>query len=363
MTLTSAVVGGGVVADVHLNGLDACPHTDLVAICDVDESTAREHAAAHDIDAYTDVETLLSAADPDWLHVCTPVDTHLPIAEQAIDAGVPVLIEKPVTGTVEEFEQLQAAAETANVNVAVVHQHLFDPAVRTVRKEIADGTIGDVRGVTMVYTGETRPDREQRGEWTFDLPGGEFEEGLPHPIYLALGTGGYPASTDDVRVLTSLVDEYDHPFDYDNTQVQYRTDDGALCSVQILSGGVRQRQLQIHGEDRSLTADLISQTVERIDHRHSNGTVGKIRNNLDRAADRVRGTVEMGRAVGADRIVDDWDHAKEINPHFYQFGEEARAIQSGRGPVVPLEEAGWTLRLLAAIREDAAPESAPLADG
>ena len=111
MSLRSAVVGAGVVSERHLTGLDRNPRTDLVAICDLDEGRANEKALEHGIKAYTDLGEMLAEANLDWLHVCTPVATHVPLAIQAIEAGVPVLIEKPVAETVEEVEELVASGE------------------------------------------------------------------------------------------------------------------------------------------------------------------------------------------------------------------------------------------------------------
>ena len=100
MTLETAVVGGGVVSDYHLSGLTQCPDTELVAICDLDESRAREKATEYDINAYADFEGMLAREQLDWIHLCTPVATHLELARMAIEDGFPVLIEKPVTESV-----------------------------------------------------------------------------------------------------------------------------------------------------------------------------------------------------------------------------------------------------------------------
>lgn len=353
MTLRTAVVGGGTVSGVHLDGIAECPHTDLVAICDVDEERASEIAREYDIAAYTDFDHLLAKEEPDWVHLCTPVQTHLDLALAAIEAGVPVQIEKPITTSVEEFETLAAAASEHEVPVSAVHNHNFDPVVRQLTDQIEAGRIGPVRAVDLFYAGETYPDDVRRGEWAFELAGGEFEEGLPHPVYLLLRTGGYPESADDIQVTTQRHHEYERGFSYDGTQFQYRTGDGVLCSATLLASEVPHKAIHVHGEDGSLIADIVSQTLVSLDRDYQASSLARARNNLDRAADRVFGTARNGRAV-IDRLrKNDWETKRDLHGHHYQFDAEARALLEGTELPVPLEEARWTIEIIERVREAA----------
>ncbi|MFC3476439.1 Gfo/Idh/MocA family protein [Halobacterium litoreum] len=355
MTLRSAVVGGGTVSGVHLSGLDRNPRTELVAVCDTDEETAREIAEDYDVAAYFDVESLLADTDLDWVHVCTPVQTHLPIAKRIIEAGIPVQIEKPITETYEEFEELAAHAERHGVVVSEKHNHDFDPVVREAMRQKRDGELGDVRGVDVIYTGSSRPDDPNRGPWNFELAGGEFEEGIPHPIYLTLRAGGYPRSEDAVAATTALYGDYDRDFAYDGAQLQYHTDDGVLCTTKVLGGTRPVRQLLIHGEDKSLTADLISQTLVEHDRNYKGSAVGRVLNNVDQAVDRTAGTVKNARAVLRRNRSDDWDTLRLLNAHYYQNDAESRALEAGDPDAmpVPLAESRWTSYLMEEVRNAA----------
>jgi predicted dehydrogenase len=350
MTLRTAVVGGGTVSGVHLDGLTMCPHTDLVAICDVDESRAEEIAKEYDIAAYADFDHLLAGEGPDWLHICTPVQTHLDLAVTAIEDGVPVQIEKPITTTMEEFEELAAAAEEHGVPVSAVHNHDFDPVVRQLEAVLAEGSLGPVRAVDLFYTGETYPDSVRRGEWAFDLEGGEFEEGLPHPIYLLLRVGGYPASADSVTVTTQRTREYDRGFSYDGTQFQYRAESGTLCSATLLSGEVPHKAIHVHCAEGALIADIVSQTLVTLDRDYQASSLARARNNLDQAVDRVAGTLRNGRSVLNRFGSNDWETERDLRSHYRQFDAEARALLEGTELPVPLEEARWTIQILEAIR-------------
>lgn len=350
MVLRTAVVGAGTVSGAHLIGLDRSPRTELVAICDIDERRARNVANTYGIRPYVDMDTLLDEEELDWVHICTSVQTHLPLGLKAIEAGVPLLIEKPVTETVEECEALEAAAREHDVPVSVVHQHLYDPAMRTATEQIQRGELGEIRGVDVIFTGLTTPDEPNRGSWTFDLPGGEFEEGIPHPIYLGLSVAGYPRDEGSIQSSTSLIGEYEYDFLYDNAQVQYVSQRGTLCAIKMLTGTIPQRLVHIHGERKTLTVDLISQTVEQLHRDYRGSALTRVQNNLDRVVDRLGGVASNAYLVGKRKYDDSWENVKEANPHYYLFDEEARLLEQGRSNSTSLERAKWTMQITESIR-------------
>lgn len=358
MKLKAAVVGGGTVSGVHLEGLKRNPRTELVAICDVDEDRARELARKHGIRAFTDVQTMIDTIDLDWVHVCTPVQTHVDVALPIIEAGIPVMIEKPITETMAEFEQLAEAADARGVTLTEKHNHVFDPAMRSAMRRVDEGELGRVKGVDVIYTGSSRPDDPNRGAWSFDLSGGEFEEGLAHPLYLTLRAGGYPANEADVTATTTRFNDYDRPFDYDAAQLQYVSEEGVLCTTKMLGDTIPVRIILIHGEDMSLTVDLISQTVVEHDRNYKASALGRALNNFDQAGDRLVGNAMNVRAVLQRKMNDDWEIERQLNAHFYQNDAESKALLTGSALPVPLEESRWTVALLETIRDAARKEGA-----
>lgn len=359
MVLRTAVVGAGVVSGEHLSALRQCPNTTPVAVCDIDAERAKRMARKHKTAAYTDIDELLSAEQLHWLHICTPVQTHVTLAQTALEASVPVLIEKPTTMTSDEIEGLIETAEKNDVSLSPVHNHVFDPAMRRARTLLDRGTIGELRSVDVTYTGASFANDPNRGSWTFELPGGEFEEGIPHPLYLALAVGGYPNDTADVDVQTALTTLYEESFTYDMTQVQYRSENGALCSVRVSAGGVPVNRLDIHGSEGSLVVDLASQTVVPLGVDYTASSVNRARNNLDRAAHRILGTVTALRDVLINRFNGSWETETRLNSHYYQIDAEATALIQGSDPPVPIEQAEWVIMLMEQIREEAE-EGAPL---
>lgn len=353
MTLRTAIIGAGTVSSVHLDGIAACPDTTLGAICDIDEEQTRKRAREYGITGYTNLDTMLESESLDWIHVCTPVATHADLALKIIEAGIPLLIEKPVTETVEEYERIADAAETHDVHVSVVHNHNFDPAMRQLMEQVENGAVGEVRAVRVRYSGQTYPDDIRRGEWAFDLPGGEFEEGLPHPLYLLLKAGGYPSSLDAVSVDTHLTCEYDREFTYDGAMLQYPSKEGVLCGATLLPGTVPDKAVEVFGYDGVLIADLVSQTVVSLDRDYEASPAERARNNLSRAGDRLLGNVRNLKAVVDRSRNDDWETKITLDSKFFQFDREVKAIMGTCDPPVPFEEAGWTIKLMHAIRQRA----------
>jgi len=356
MPLDTAVVGAGTISDLHLSGVAKNPRTNLVGICDVDEQQAKDAADRYEISPYFDVDELLADQSLDWLHVCTPVQTHLEISKKAIEAGVPLLIEKPVTETIEELETLERLAHDNDVPVSPVHQHLFRPAVLTAREMIQSGELGRIRGVDLVFAGNTPPDEVNRGSWVFDLPGGEFEEGLPHPIYLMLGIGGYPRDSSDISAKTALAGDYGGKFQYDTAQVQYVTSDDILCSVKMIGGGRPKRQILVHGEEKTIAVDLHLQMVQVVDADFTRSPISKTKQALRYAGSRLTGIARNARLVLKTRMADDWETEKRGTSHYEQFAQTAKALEDGSEMPVPLSSSRWTIQTMDRIREAATSE-------
>lgn len=353
MALDAAVVGAGTISGVHLTGISKNPRTNLVGICDVNEQQAIDAANEHGIKPYFDVDDMLEEQSLDLLHVCTPVQTHLEISKKAIAAGVPLLIEKPITETVDELETIEELSEEHGVPVSPVNNHLFDPVVLTAREMIDSGELGRIRGVDLVFTGLTRPDEVNRGSWVFDLLGGEFEEGLPHSIYLTLGLGGHPKSQSDISVTTALNGEYEQSFEYDSVQVQYVTPDEALCSMKMTAGGRPQRMIHIHGEEKTITIDILLQMSQIIDSDYNRSSITKTMQALRYATGHVTGIAKNARLVLETSRADDWDTVKKGTPHFQQFDRTAKALENGSEMPVPLASAKWTIQTMHEIRKAA----------
>lgn len=89
---------------------------------------------------------LIRNAAVDGVIVASPAATHYAITMEALDAGVPVLVEKPLALTLSETRSIRDRAEARGSTVMVGHQHLHAPAFREMRKRIAERSVSTISG-------------------------------------------------------------------------------------------------------------------------------------------------------------------------------------------------------------------------
>jgi scyllo-inositol 2-dehydrogenase (NADP+) len=110
------------------------------------------------------VDELLAKPDAlDLVVVASPNRTHVPIGLAAIEAGLPVVIDKPVAATVADAERLRDAAARVGVLVSVFHNRRWDADFRTLQKIVSDGALGTVHRFESRYE-RWRPEIK-KGVW------------------------------------------------------------------------------------------------------------------------------------------------------------------------------------------------------
>jgi predicted dehydrogenase len=92
----------------------------------------------------TDFKELVKDPEIDAVVIATPVSHHFPAAKEALESGKHVLLEKPMTATVEESEKLIELAEKKNVKLMVDHTFLYTGAVRKMKELVQSGELGDL---------------------------------------------------------------------------------------------------------------------------------------------------------------------------------------------------------------------------
>ena len=122
------VVGVGYLGKFHAEKYAASAKAKLVAVVDTDEARAKEIGAAVGVDAATDYRALFGRVK--CVSIAVPTRFHYQVARDFIDAGVDVLVEKPLTADIAEARELVAAAQQKNVILQVGHLERFNPAIR-----------------------------------------------------------------------------------------------------------------------------------------------------------------------------------------------------------------------------------------
>ena len=94
------------------------------------------------VNVTTDPDKVLADTELDAVAIATPVDTHFKLASAALNAGKHVLLEKPMTRTVAEADELLALAAKAQRLLMVDHTFLFTPAVQQIKTRVTQGELG-----------------------------------------------------------------------------------------------------------------------------------------------------------------------------------------------------------------------------
>lgn len=142
MTLRIGLIGAGQVAEKHAAAFAANPAAELVGVADPHLARAKSLALRHGATAHSSYEALLDAEPLDAVSVCVPHDLHLPVALAAVDAGLHLLMEKPIANTLEEADEMIAATKRASVRMMIGFVHRFRPEVLEARRLLADGLLG-----------------------------------------------------------------------------------------------------------------------------------------------------------------------------------------------------------------------------
>jgi predicted dehydrogenase len=129
--LKVAVVGVGHLGKHHARILSSLPEVELVAVADTNRARAEEIAAANQTRALFDARDLVGKVDA--VSIAVPTEQHRDVARPFLEAGVAALVEKPMARTLEEADDLIAAAANAGVALAVGQTERFNPAVQAAR--------------------------------------------------------------------------------------------------------------------------------------------------------------------------------------------------------------------------------------
>jgi predicted dehydrogenase len=126
----------------NLYGIESCR---VAAVCDRSPAALRRVSRVYpQVHLTTDFADILASPDIDAVAVVTPACTHFELAKAALQNGKHVFIEKPVTSTSAQAEELIELAERKNLKIMVDHTFLFCGAVRKIRELVDAGTLGSL---------------------------------------------------------------------------------------------------------------------------------------------------------------------------------------------------------------------------
>jgi len=132
--LKAGVLGAGHLGKIHLKLLNQSQEYELIGFYDANKENAEKIAKEFGYKMYDDLDELIAEAD--MVDVVTPTLAHFDVAKKVISAGKHLFIEKPITNTYEEAEELIHLAEKFGVKGQVGHVERFNPAFQAVANRI-----------------------------------------------------------------------------------------------------------------------------------------------------------------------------------------------------------------------------------
>ncbi|MET4798737.1 Gfo/Idh/MocA family oxidoreductase [Bradyrhizobium sp. LB11.1] len=175
-----AVAGAGLIGRRHIELIEASPDCVLAGIADPSPA-AKEFAQTRNTPWHADHRALLADEKPDGLIIASPNALHFQMALDCAQAGVPGLIEKPVTDTVAAAQRLCAAIRRAGVPMLVGHHRRHNPIIKAAREAVASGKLGQLTAVVGLWLLK-KPDDYFDVTWRREHGGGPLLINLIHDI-------------------------------------------------------------------------------------------------------------------------------------------------------------------------------------
>ncbi len=177
-----AVAGAGYIGLAHMGVTQNSPTVTLSAVVDPSPA-AVEIAARAGVPLHRSLDELIAHDRPDGVILATPNHLHVPQALQCIDAGLAVLLEKPVAPTVAEAQALVDAADAAGARILIGHHRAHSPIMAKARQVVESGQLGRLVAVMGSAT-FFKPDRYfADGPWRSQIGGGPILINLIHEVH------------------------------------------------------------------------------------------------------------------------------------------------------------------------------------
>jgi len=142
--LRIAVIGTGFWGKNQARVFSQLNQAKLMCVCDSNPKTASTIGSQFNVESTTDLDNVLSRRDIDAVTICTPTVTHKDVATRALEAGKHVLVEKPMTNTAAEGNELLLLAKKKGLRIMPGHVERFNPAVTYLKSLVDEGALGNI---------------------------------------------------------------------------------------------------------------------------------------------------------------------------------------------------------------------------
>ena len=190
------------------------------------------------------------------LSIVTPNDQHFPIAEAALRAGLDIILEKPITCTLQQARALQALAKTNNRQICLLYTYAGYPMLKEARQRIQAGQIGAIKRIKVTFTQGWLNEGSQSNIWRQDPktsgPSCTMADIGVHAFHLTEYLTGAKATAIAADLNHAM---HNHQLDDDGAML-LRYDNGAkgtLIASQIAVGEKANLRIEIYGETGTIS--------------------------------------------------------------------------------------------------------------
>ncbi|WP_409199727.1 Gfo/Idh/MocA family oxidoreductase [Methanobrevibacter sp. DSM 116169] len=249
-SINVGVIGVGAMGYNHARVYYRLENANLIAVSDVSEQTLNKVCKKYDAKGYNDYEDLLKDPEIDVVSVCVPTTHHHNVVMEAIKHGKHVLVEKPIAFTVEEAEEMIAAAKEKGVILGTGHVERFNPAVQKAKELIENDVIGDVVSASAKRVGPFPPRIKDVGVaidlaiHDLDVMYYLFDEDV-NQIYATMG---------------SILEKCGYE-DHAEIMVNFKYGITGILEVNWLTP-YKRREIEITGTDGIISVDYIEQSID-----------------------------------------------------------------------------------------------------
>jgi predicted dehydrogenase len=257
--LRVGVIGLGLVSGPHLDGYGETEGCELVAVCDLSEAKVAAVSAARGVRGTLDAAEVLADPDVDAVALLLPHALHHGFARAALAAGKHVCVEKPITVTEQEAEDLTALAAELGLTLAVAENTRYVRAYVEAERLLRAGALGEVRMIRGFIPDQILDEwadtSDETQAWKREPHGcGAIMDCAPHMLYLLMWYFG------EVETIQAFARGWVPGIDLDNhSVVAGKMVDGPLFSMEFcsLTEYPRGERLEIYGSQGTLIIDQV----------------------------------------------------------------------------------------------------------
>lgn len=212
MSLKYAIIGCGRISPNHIAAaLDN--NMEIVALCDIEEKNMDDKILKFELSKetkkYLDYKEMLAEEKLDLIAICTESGKHGAIALDCIDANINLIIEKPITLSLEEADEIIKRSSEKNVKVSACHQNRFNKSIQKIRDSIEKKRFGKLFHGTAHIRWNRGHEYYDRASWrgTWEQDGGALMNQCIHNIDLLRWMMG-----NDIDEVIGMTDNKNHDY-------------------------------------------------------------------------------------------------------------------------------------------------------